>query len=465
MPRRTVRIIPIMSERSAQIVICGAGVAGVSVAFHLAARRGMRGVVLVDERPPLTLTSDKSTECYRNWWPGPGDAMVALANRSIDLLEGLARETDNAFLMNRRGYLFATADNGGALKASAEEASSLGAGDLRLHRGGAGSYVPAPPHGFEDLPDGIDLFDDPATIRDTFPYLSERTRTVAHARRCGWLSAQQLGMTMLNHAREAGVTLLRGRVSQIDTTGGRVRSVTVDTPGGTETIATDRFVNAAGPFAPDIGRLCGIDLPIALEGHVKLSFADPRGAVPRDAPLVIWNDPVRLPWDDDERAALADDPEMKHLLAPFPAGVHGRPEGAGDTVLLYWTYEAGSTEPVFPVPYDPHYPEIALRGMSAVIPKLADYFGQLPRPYVDGGYYAKTPENRPLIGPLPVEGAYVCGAFSGFGIMMAMAAGDLLAAHVTGDALPGYADAFLLSRYEDPAHAAAMAAAAASGQL
>ena len=31
-------------------------------------------------------------------------------NRSIDLLEELARESGNVFRMNRRGYLFATAD-------------------------------------------------------------------------------------------------------------------------------------------------------------------------------------------------------------------------------------------------------------------------------------------------------------------------------------------------------------------
>ena len=91
-------------------MICGAGIAGVATAYHLAVRRGVRGVVLVDERPPLTLTSDKSAECYRNWWPGPGDAMVAVMNRSIDLLEELARESGNVFRMNRRGYLFATAD-------------------------------------------------------------------------------------------------------------------------------------------------------------------------------------------------------------------------------------------------------------------------------------------------------------------------------------------------------------------
>ncbi|PYO33053.1 MAG: FAD-dependent oxidoreductase, partial [Candidatus Rokuibacteriota bacterium] len=86
-----------MSAKTADVVICGAGIAGIAAAYHLAVRRGVTDVVLVDERPPLSLTSDKSTECYRNWWPGPGDAMVAVMNRSIDLLEDLARESGNVF--------------------------------------------------------------------------------------------------------------------------------------------------------------------------------------------------------------------------------------------------------------------------------------------------------------------------------------------------------------------------------
>src|SRR3972149_2664420 len=98
-----------MSGKTAEIVICGAGIAGIAAAYHLAVRRGVTDVVLVDERPALSLTSDKSTECYRNWWPGPGDAMVGLMNRSIDLLEDLARQSDNVFHLNRRGYLYATA--------------------------------------------------------------------------------------------------------------------------------------------------------------------------------------------------------------------------------------------------------------------------------------------------------------------------------------------------------------------
>src|SRR3989337_2847841 len=98
-----------MSGKTADVVICGGGIAGIAAAYHLAVRRGITDVVLVDERPPLSLTSHKSTECYRNWWPGPGDAMVALMNRSIDLLEELARASGNVFRMNRRGDLFATA--------------------------------------------------------------------------------------------------------------------------------------------------------------------------------------------------------------------------------------------------------------------------------------------------------------------------------------------------------------------
>ncbi|MBE2236955.1 MAG: FAD-dependent oxidoreductase, partial [Caldilineaceae bacterium] len=74
-----------MSASTAEVIICGAGIAGIAAAYHLAVKQGVRNVVLVDERAPMSLTSDKSTEAYRNWWPGPDDAMLRLMNRSIDL--------------------------------------------------------------------------------------------------------------------------------------------------------------------------------------------------------------------------------------------------------------------------------------------------------------------------------------------------------------------------------------------
>src|SRR3954453_12065371 len=124
-----------MSETTAEIVICGAGIAGAAAAYHLAVKQGLRDIVLVEPGAPLSLTSDKSTEAYRNWWPGPGDAMVAFMNRSIDLLEEIARATDNRIQLNRRGYLYATADPAriSVLRHAAEEAAALGAGPLRIH--------------------------------------------------------------------------------------------------------------------------------------------------------------------------------------------------------------------------------------------------------------------------------------------------------------------------------------------
>ena len=93
-----------MANASNKVVICGAGIAGVAAAYYLAVEHGHADVVILDAASPLSLTSDKSTEAYRNWWPGPDEAMTAFMNRSIDLMEGIARATDNRINMNRRGW-------------------------------------------------------------------------------------------------------------------------------------------------------------------------------------------------------------------------------------------------------------------------------------------------------------------------------------------------------------------------
>jgi glycine/D-amino acid oxidase-like deaminating enzyme len=389
--------------------------------------------------------------------------MVALMNRSIDLLEDVARATDNRIGLNRRGYLFATADPARvpALERVAAEISALGAGPVRHHAGAASDYRPAPAHGFEDQPTGADLVTDPALIRRHFPYLADDTVAVLHARRCGWFSGQQLGMYMLERAREKGARLHPGRVEAVDTRGGRVRSVTVSG----HRFETATFVDAAGPFVAPVAALLGVELPVFCERHAKIAFPDHRGAMPRGAPMSIWIDPVRLPWSDDERRALAD--EHPRLLEELPPGVHGRPEGGADSpiVLLVWTYDVGPVPPTFPPDFDPAYPEVAVRGMSRMIPAFSQYFDRLPRTFVDGGYYTKTRENRFLASPLPVAGAFVTGALSGYGLMSSNVAGELVATHITGGTLPAYAPAFALSRYEDPAYTALVERWSDSGQL
>jgi glycine/D-amino acid oxidase-like deaminating enzyme len=444
-----------MSDLTADVLICGAGIAGIAAAYHLSVRHGIKNVIIVDERPPFSLTSDKSTECYRNWWPGPGDAMVSLMNRSIDIMEELAQESGNRFNLNRRGYLFVTADPARipTFQRVAEEAAKLGAGAVRYHTGQPGepAYVPAPARGFEHQPVGSDLITDQVLIRRYFPYLSERTVAVVHPRRCGWFGAQQLGMYMLEQAREHGARLIQSRVEGVQIAGIRVEAVRLSNEGGSTKVSTRNFINAAGPFLPHVAKMIGVDLPVCHELHVKVAFHDPLRVVGRDAPLLIWTDPTPLPWSEEERALLAGSEETRYLLDEFPSGVHARPEGGSDSdvVVILWTYDVKPVEPVFPFTFNPHYPEIALRGLSVMIPGLGGYFDRMPKPAVDGGYYTKTRENRPLIGPSPVEGAYLIGAFSGFGLMAACAAGELLAAHLTHSELPRYAPCFQLKRYED----------------
>ena len=449
-----------MQNQQANVIICGAGIAGVSAAYHLAVKRGVANVVLVDERPPLTLTSDKSSECYRNWWPGPGTAMVALMNRSLDLLEALADESGNFFHMNRRGYLYLSQD-AAQMETAAAQVSALGAGELRVHDGRfAPTYQPPQAHGYQQAPTGADLLLGSDLIRQQFPFITTEVAAALHVRRAGWLSAQQFGMYLWEQARAHGARLVTGTVVDVGLVNGRFADVTVQS--GTESfrITAPQFVDAAGPMLKPVAAHFGVALPVVNEKHGKIAFEDPLGVIPRSAPMIINQDPIYLPWVAEERAFFAEAEETRWLTEVFPGGAHFRPEGGpgSETLLFVWNFHTETVDPpTWPLRFGDEYAEVVLRGVSRAAPGLSAYFERMSKPELDGGYYTKTRENRPLIGPLPVAGTYVIGALSGYGIMAAMGAGDLLAAHVTGGALPAYAPAFTLSRYDDPAYQALLA--------
>ncbi len=456
---------------TAEVVICGSGIAGIATAYYLAVHHSIKDVLLVDERPPLTFTSDKSTECYRNWWPGPGDAMVRLMNRSIDIMECLAAESSNRFLLNRRGYLFATADPERiqSYQEAGEQAARLGAGELRLHETAVASYQPFPanPEDFDSYPTGADLIVNRELIRRHYPYLAEKTIAILHVRRAGWLSAQQLGMYMLEQALRHGVRFQRGIVTGVVQKGNKVQRVLIKAASRDLDIATPVFVDAAGPYLKRVGAILGVNLPVFTELHMKVALNDYLGVVPRQAPLLIWGDPQKLPWSAAEKREFRREEESRWLLEQFPSGVHTRPEGGpgSQMILILWDYHNQVVEPEPAPMMDPLYPEIAIRGLAKMLPGMKAYSNKMPRPILDGGYYVKTVENRPLIGPLPTNGAFVIGALSGYGIMASCAAGELLATHIAGNTLPDYAPAFTLSRYEDPAYRHLLASWSETWQL
>lgn len=449
------------------VAICGAGIAGISTAYYLAVKFGISKILLIDERDPLSLTSDKSTECYRNWWPGPGDAMVSLMNRSIDLLGELAQSSQNSFHLNRRGYIFFTAnpDQVPVMRERAQEYSALGAGPLRIYSSGRDEphYQPGDP-GFSSELDGADLILDPQLILQHYPYINDQVCAALHVRRAGWFSAQQMGSLLLERCKQNGVMLLPGRVEGIEVESGKIESIRLESG---EKIRTHNFVNAAGPFIQEIAHSMDIHLPIFCEPHYKVSINDHLKIIPRDAPLLIWSDAQHLTLSSEEKGILAADEDSRWLLEEFPPGVHTRPEGGPDSpiALLIWEYHTNAMEPILPMPEVEEYPLTTLRGLSTMIPELKRYFDKPPRPFVDGGYYTKTTENRPLIGPMSISGSWLIGALSGFGLMAAMAAGELLALHVLRKPLPHYADSFLIERYDDPSYLRQIEQLEDTGQL
>lgn len=444
------------------VVVVGAGIAGISVAYHLSVVQGVGDVLILDPRPPLTLTSDKSTECYRNWWPNL--PMVQLMNHSIDLLEHMAAETGNSFGMNRRGYLFVTGDEA-TLQRMTEEAhhtSTLGAGPVRIHPGPI-PYRPATAEGFLGAPEGADLLIGADTVRQHFPYITDSALGALHIRRAGWFSAQQLGSWMLDRAREKGAALISGEVVAIDVEGGRVEGVVL--ADGTR-IAARVVIDAAGPMAGPVAEMVGIDLPLFSELHIKVAYREHLGMIPREAPMFIWSDTQHIDWSDEEREELKREGRLE-LLEEMPIFCHARPEGGAESPYLLglWEYHDDIREPVWPLPEDPLYPEVVMRGLTTMTPGLSPYLDRLPHSMVDGGYYTKTRENRPLAGPAGPEGFHLAAGLSGFGVMVAAGLGDLVARHVVGDELPEYSNAFLLSRYDDPEYLAAVEEAGRSGQL
>jgi sarcosine oxidase, subunit beta len=456
---------PGVRKPTADVVVCGAGIAGVATAYMLTVRMGVDRVVLCDPRPPLTLTSDKSTECYRNFWPSA--PMVALMNRSIDLMEEVSAESGDAIGLNRRGYLYVTgdADRLDELRTSAEVAAAHGSGPVRIHAGRAGhpSYRPEPTEGWEGAPDGFDLITDTTLLHDAFHGLSEAAVGALHVRRAGWVSAQQMGAHMLDGARRLGLDVVTREVTEVMRSQGRVSAVRLSDG---STIACGAFVNAAGPLVARVAALHGESVPVHSEVHVKVAARDTLGAMPREAPLMIWADPQRIGWSDEERGYLEGE-GRDDLLGEMPAACHGRPEGGVDSpwMLALWEYERVVREPSWPIPVDPLYAEVVLRGMAAMLPRMAGYGERMPHTVVDGGYYTKTVENRPLGGPMETEGVYVAGAMSGFGVMAACGVGDLVARHVTEAELPDHAPAFSPERYQDPSYRAEVAELADTGQI
>lgn len=429
-------------EKRANIVICGAGIAGIATAHALATRHARSDILIVDPRPPMSLISATSGENYRNWWPQP--RLAEFSSRSMDIMDRLAGENGENFRISRRGYAYVTrsSDVNAVINELQATYGHTGAGEIRVHE--RASDLPA-------AADGADVLIDRDAIRERFPHLSDDISIIVLVRRAGDLDSQQLGQHMLNEAKAHGVSLIKGEIKGVTARHNGFR-VEAKTPDGAVMIETGTFINAAGPFAKRIASMLDADLPLECIYQQKIAFEDHLGAIPRNAPFTIDQDAGLLGWPDEARELLAEDPEMAWLAGVQPGGVHVRPEGGDKSrwLKLGWATNKLAEDPVWEPSGPDTFPEIVMRGAARMVPGLEAYCDAMPRALTHyGGYYTRTAENWPLIGPMGPDGAFMVAGLSGYGTMTACAAGELCAGWITDTQMPDYARDFSLARIND----------------
>ena len=440
-----------MQATSVDVAIIGCGSIGLATGYYLSRHHGIDNIALIDCGQPMAFTSAQSGENYRNWWPHP--SMVSFTNRSIDLLEAIARETDNRINMHRRGYVLATrhTDVDELIKQLHDGLGDKADKLLRYHDDAkALGYERALKSDWPGVRDGVDILLNRELIKAAFPSYASDIQSVIHIRRGGDISSQQLGMVMLEYLKHKGAPRINGTVVGIRH--GSHFTLELHNDAGTTEVTAGKIINAAGPFANDIAEMLNTSLPLINTFQQKIAFEDHRQVIPRDMPFSIDLDAQHIDWLQDEREMLLEDPNFRWLAETMPGSIHCRPDGgdAGRWIKMGWAYNHAAARPTRQLPLDEHFPEVVLRGAARLNPSLKAYYGQLPRNmHHYGGWYTMTTENWPLIGPMGVEGAFMNCALSGFGTMSACAAGELCAAWVAESELPSYASEFSLSRLHD----------------
>jgi 4-methylaminobutanoate oxidase (formaldehyde-forming) len=208
----------------------------------------------------------------------------------------------------------------------------------------------------------------------------------------GWLDPSGLAMALAAGARRRGVRIrTRARVVAIGVRHGRVTGVEVDTPGGErETIEADVVVNAGGMFAPEIGRLAGITIPIVPMAHQYL-FTEAIDGVHPGLPQL--RDPDNLVYFREEVGGLCMGGYERN---PAPWSLDGIPSDFNGKLLA---------------PDLPRFEEI-MAGAVRRVPAIAD--ARVSR--IINGPEGFTPDNEFILGESEVRGLFVAAGFCAHGI-------------------------------------------------
>ncbi len=356
-------------ERTADIVIVGGGIMGVSLAWHLA-RRGAGRVTLLERDVVGAGASGRTGALLRRHYSNQPEAI--LAHRSWDTFAHWPEIVGGPPVHTPSG-LIVTVDT------SPERAANV----ERMRRNVSMQNEVGIPSRVVSR----------AELQELQPQANwDDVTFAAYEPDSGYVDAIPATQGMARAARDAGAHVCEGvGVLQLKTDGERVSGVRT-TAGDIE---AETVVVAAGPWTSALMQTVGVLLPIeALRVQVAI---------------------LQRPLDVAEHMVYLD----------TAAGIFTRPWAPGRTLI--GVGGGDQHDPVDPDAFetrnDAGYGDLAIAAISHRIP------GMSKSRYLHGhaGLYDMTPDAHPVIGDAGPDGLYVAAGFSGAGFKKGPAVGEALA--------------------------------------
>jgi sarcosine oxidase subunit beta len=394
---------------TADVVIIGSGIVGSSVAYHLAESGCTNVLVIEREAHQGKGSTGKSMGGVRAQFAT--DVNIQMSRYSIDFFSTFDEVVGHPADYRAHGYLFCATNELQLdyLKTNRARQLALGVKNVELvSREDILKFVPQ--LRADDIVGGTfcptDGFVDPHSVMMGF-MLKAREHGVRL-----WLDTKVTGVEteLLNtgtvNTGTAGVSPAnRGTEDSFDGPDTLFKQRAGGTPAvpvercitGVMTtrgrVSTPIVVNAAGPWAAEVARLAGAELPVEPLRR-QLVPTEPFSQLPQRFPMVI----------------------------DMSTGFHFRREGKG--ILLAWNDPEETVG--FKTDFDPGFVEKLLTRAANRVPCLVDAEVNPRRAWA--GLYEMTPDHHAIIGPAAnVAGLYFVNGFSGHGVMHAPASGRIAA--------------------------------------